>query len=209
MEPLQQVPDPAHAAHLEAARRVLALPVEASGLHWHPFGVYAAPLARRTDPDGRVWSRRLHLWHPDARPVGPASPYGVHTHTGDAASHVLVGRLQHHLYRFRDDPDGTWKRAELGEVRGNASLVAHLEGTTPAGTVHRFPAHHPHGVGKCADFAVSLFEQAETARATPFTTWQRLDMEAEPLEKVGPLSVGDALREARQWVDEALYALRV
>ena len=209
---LHHTANPAHAGHLAEARRVLALPVEASRLHWHPFGVYAVPLAKRHD-GARSWSRRLHLWHPDAMPVGEASPYGVHTHTGTARSHVVAGTLQHHLYAFAPDGDGAWQQAELGEPRGRARLVAHLEAPTHAGMTHVLPAHQPHGVsrppGRVA-WAVSLFEQLDPlpgeAPATQFTTWQRLDVAAEPLVLQPPVPVRAVAAAALAIVDEALHA---
>lgn len=206
MDPLQHAPDEQHLPHLEEARRVLALPAGASGLHWHPFGVYAVPLARRT-VDGCVWSRRLHLWHPEATPVGEASPYGVHTHSGTARSHVLAGTLQHHLYHFEPDGDGAWQRAALGVPEGPAALVAHAEAPTHAGVTHTLPAHQPHGVGKRpAVFAVSLFEQVDEAGGPPFTTWQRTDVPAEALVTRPPVDVGRVRVEALAVLERALFA---
>jgi hypothetical protein len=150
--------------------------------------------------------RRLHLWHPDATPVGPASPYGVHTHSGKASSHVLVGALHHHLYAFRPEEDGQWLESSR-DGRRHATLTDHVQGTTAAGMTHTFPAHHPHGVGKPPGFSVSLFEQREEGRAAPFTTWQRLGVAAEPLLDAGPVDVRTVRREALALVEEALYAV--
>jgi len=197
------VPDAARAAHLEEARRVLALPLSANALRWHPFGVYAIPLARR-GLDGQVWSRRLHLWHPDAEPVGERSPYGVHTHTGRARSHVLVGTLHHHLYAFAADEDGAWQRAALGVPEGRAAMLAHVQAPTPAATTHELPADHPHGVTKPPGWAVSLFEQMESPGGSAFTTWRRLGGEPEEPDLRGPVPPGEVLREARALVEQAL-----
>lgn len=206
-EPLDvaHAPDSLHVAHLEEARRVLALPLREGGLHWHPFGVFTVPLAKRT-VDGTAFSRRLHVWHPDARPVGEASPYGVHTHTGAARSHVLAGALQHHLYAFRPDGDGTWRRSPGQEL---ASLEAHAQAATPAGTTHSFPAHQPHGVGTRGAFSISLFEQSVAGRGPPFTTWQRTDVEPEPLVHDAPVAPRHVLEEARGVVEAALFAVAV
>lgn len=199
---LEHVLDTAHVAHLETARKVLSLPIEVSGLHWHPFGIFAIPLAKRRD-GATTYSRRLHIWHPAGRPVGPFSPYGVHTHTGDAQSHVLVGSLQHHLYRFDADPDGIWRECAPGHER-MATLRAHAEAETPAGMTHRFPAHHAHGVG-ANGFSISLFEQAGGDKAAPFTTWQRSDGPAEPLVRTPPVAVAQVQQEALLAVEQALY----
>lgn len=205
MEPLRQAPDPGHLVHLQDACRVLALPRHANGLRWHPFGVYVVPLPRRV-VDGAAWSRRLHVWHPSGTPVGEASPYGVHTHTGTARSHVLAGSLQHHLYDFVADGEGVWQeRSEAGTRR--TRLQAHVRGVTRAGMVHTLPAHQAHSVGKGADFAVSLFEQVEEGRARPFTTWQRVDVPAEALVRQAPADLDQVLRDARAVVEQALYAV--
>lgn len=206
MEPLQHAPDDRHLPHLEEARRVLALPIGASGLHWHPFGVYTIPMARRT-VDGRVWSRRLHLWHPEAVPVGEASPYGVHTHSGTARSHVLAGTLQHHLYEFEADGDGVWSKSALGGGGPTrASLLGHLQAPTVAGVTHTLPAHQPHGVSKPPGFAVSLFEQVEGEGGPPFTTWQRTDVPAEALVLRPPVAVQRVQMEALAVLERALFA---
>lgn len=204
MEPMVHRRDAAHDAHLEEARRVLTLPLAVSGLRWHPFGLYTAPLARR-ERDGSTWSRRLHIWHPDAKPVGEASAYGVHTHTGPAESHVLVGSLRHHLYDFAAG-DGAWDCRPLGADARSARLVAHVSAVTRHGTTHALPAHQPHGVSKDAPFAISLFEQRDDAtdRATPFTTWRRTDVPAEELVRTPPVPVATVLQEARAALDEAL-----
>ncbi len=179
--------------HVAEALRVLELPVQASGLHWHPFGVFTIPLAKRQRPDG-TWSRRLHIWHPAGKPVGPASPYGVHSHTGDAVSHVLVGAVEHHLYSFRDDPDGVWAVEPDGR---RASLMAHASKQTRAGMWHAFPADHAHGVTKePAEFAVSLFEQVAGTSQRPFTTWQRVDGEPEQLVRRAPVDLESVRRQA-------------
>lgn len=203
VEPLRHDPDPAHAAHLEEVRRVLALPLEVTGFRWHPFGVYTAPLAKRSDAAG-TWSRRLHVWHPAARPVGPASPYGIHTHSGMARSHVVVGTIHHHLYDFVADADGVWQRARLGTPEGPASLSAHVWGPTTQGMTHTFPKDQPHGVTKPDGWAVSLFEQLDGPTEQPFTTWQRTDVPAEELERTGPVPAKTVLQEARSVVDQAL-----
>jgi hypothetical protein len=203
---LHHARDPAYLAHLEEARRVLALPVEASGLHWHPFGVFAIPLARRV-VDGAVWSRRLHLWHPEATPVGETSPYGVHTHSGTATSHVLAGTLHHHLYAFREEEDGNWRQASrAGETR--AVLRDHVEGATDEGMLHTLPGNQAHGVSKPPGFAISLFEQLEEGRRDPFTTWQRLDAPAEALVTRAPVDLKRVLKEARGLIEEAIYVVR-
>ncbi len=214
MDPLQHAPNPAHHEHLLAARRVLELPIEVSRLHWHPFGLYTIPLAKRREDEtdgGRIWSRRLHIWHPLATPVGEASPYGVHTHTGTAASHVLVGTLHHHLYDFEPDADGIWQRAALGVPEGRATLRGHLQAPTVAGQTHTLPAHQPHGVSKPPGFAMSLFEQLDEPKnpghAAEFTTWQRTDVPAEPLLKTGPVPLAAVQREALLVVDAAIATL--
>lgn len=189
--------------HLEEARRVLALPIDANGLEWHPFGTYAVPLARRVDGD-EAWVRRLHLWHPETTPVGETSIYGVHTHSGLASSHVLVGTLQHHLYAFEPAEDGAWREASR-DGTAYAQLTAHLQGPTIAGTTHTFPAHQAHGVSKPPGYAISLFEQREEPRTKPFTTWQRLDGPEEGLLEHAPIDPVRVLREARVLVEEALY----
>jgi hypothetical protein len=191
------------AAHLGEACRVLSLPLDVNRLRWHPFGVYTVALGKRTGADGTGWSRRLHVWHPDAEPVGDASPYGVHTHSGLARSHVLAGTLHHHLYAFSPDPDGIWLRRPGGGA-ALERLDAHVWAPTRAGTTHTLPADRPHGVSKPPGFAVSLFEQAGDGAGQPFTTWQRIDVAAESLLHVGPVDAGDVLREARAVVESAL-----
>ncbi len=181
------------AGHVAEALRVLELPIEVSGMHWHPFGVYTIPLAKRTGPDG-TWSRRMHIWHPSGTPVGPASPYGVHSHTGDALSHVLAGAVHHHLYAFRDDPEGAWQVEPDGH---RASLVAHSTETTTAGMWHSFPADHAHGVTKDPEvMAVSLFAQRDEKGTRPFTTWQRIDLPAEELVRRSPAPLDKVRRDA-------------
>lgn len=204
MEPPVHHPDRDRLLHLDEARRVLSLPLEANGLHWHPFGVFGIPLAKRY-VDDEVWVRRLHVWHPETNPVGESSLYGVHTHSGTASSHVLVGALTHHLYAFRPDPDGAWLEANTDGKR-HARLTAHVQGDTVAGVTHTFPAHHPHGVSKPPGFAISLFEQREEGRAQPFTTWQRLDVPEEALVESAPVDPRMVLREARAVMEEACFA---
>ncbi len=196
-------PDLLHDHHVRDARRVLALPVEVTGLRWHPFGLFTMPLPKRTDARG-TWSRRLHVWHPDGRPVGEASPYGVHTHSGPARSHVLLGALEHHLYAFEEDPQGVWQRACLGRGEGNASLVGHTQATTRAGTTHSLPANQPHGVTKGDGLALSLFEQLDGPKAQEFTTWQRTDVPAEELVRRGPVPPSQAALEALVALDSVL-----
>lgn len=203
MEPPVQAPDEAHGAHLELARRMLHLPVAASNLHWHPFGVYTIPMAPRTSDD-ETWSRRLHVWHPQAKPVGEASPYGVHTHSGPARSHVVVGTLHHHLYQFQADPEGLWQRACLGTPEGRATLLAHAQAATQAGTTHSLPKDHPHGVTKPPGLAISVFEQLDGPTDQPFTTWQRTDVPAEELVRRGPVDVETVRREALGAVERRL-----
>lgn len=206
MEPLLHARDSAHLEHLEEARRVLALPIEVSGLHWHPFGVFAIPLAKR-HADGQVWVRRLHIWHPETTPVGETSPYGVHTHSGTAKSHVLTGTLHHHLYDFSADEAGVWlESSKAGQRR--ATLQAHIQGPTTAGTTHTLPANHPHGVSKPPGFAISLFEQLEEGRSQPFTTWQRTDAPAEVLVDRAPVDPQRVLVEARLKIEEALFLVQ-
>ncbi len=205
MGPLQHAPDPAHREHLEEARRVLALPIAASGLRWHPFGVYVIPLARR-HIEGHDRVRRLHLWHPNAKPVGPASPYGVHTHTGTAYSHVLIGALHHYLYEFCEDPDGVWLRTALGGQARRETLTAHAQATTTQAMLHTLPAHQPHSVSKPPGLAISLFEQVEQPAGEPFTTWQRQDMPAEELVRKPPVPLAQVLAEMRLAVEQTLYA---
>ncbi len=207
MGPIQHERDPLHAEHLEEARRVLALPIAASGLRWHPFGVYVIPLARR-HIDGHDRVRRLHLWHPKAKPVGPASPYGVHTHTGTAYSHVLVGALHHHLYEFRPDAEGTWLRTPLGGQPGRETLVAHAQATTTQAMLHTLPAHQPHSVSKSPGLAISLFEQDEEPAGQPFTTWQQQDIAAEQLVRRAPIPLDQVLTQMRAAIEQALYANR-
>lgn len=205
MEPLRHDADLLHLDHLNVAQRVLALPVAASGLHWHPFGVYTIPLARRVADDGRAFSRRLHLWHPQGVPVGEASLYGVHTHSGEAQSHVLAGTLHHHLYDFEAEPDGIW-RERLNGAERMATLRAHVWGPTATGVTHTLPAEHAHGVSKPPGWAISLFEQHEEGRGQRFTTWQRTDVDEEELVGVGPVPRGQVLEEARALIEEALFA---
>lgn len=207
MDALLHAPDTAVLAHLLEARRILSFPVEVSRLHWHPFGLYTLPLAKRSQEDG-TWSRRLHLWHPAATPVGEASPYGVHTHSGTAKSHVLAGALQHHLYEFEEDPVGVWQRAALGVPEGRATLVGHIQAPTLAGMTHTLPANHPHGVTKPPGLAVSLFEQIGEEKSQPFTTWQRTDVPAEVLVREPPVPVQTVQREALAVLDQAVLALR-
>jgi hypothetical protein len=194
-------PDPWHQRHLEEAVRVLSLPVAATRMHWHPFGVYAIPLAKRSDGE-RTWSRRLHIWHPEA-PSPPPSPYGVHTHSGMARSNVLLGSLHHHLYAFAPDANGPWRVANPG-MEGRARLVAHAWAATQAGTAHTLPADHPHGVTKPPGLAVSLFEQVDNGGGQPFTTWQRQDVSAQELQKRGPVPVASAQQLALLALQERL-----
>lgn len=182
---VRREPNPRFHEHVAEAIRVLELPIEVSGLHWHPFGVYSIPLAKRTDEEG-TWSRRLHIWHPSGTPVGEASPYGVHTHSGPARSHVLVGSLFHHLYQFKPDSEGVWERACLGKPEGRAALVDHVWAETLSEQTHSFPANHAHGVTKPPGLAVSLFSQLDGPTVQEFTTWQRTDVSAEELVKKGP-----------------------
>ncbi|MGB1696839.1 MAG: hypothetical protein ACPHK8_00395 [Thermoplasmatota archaeon] len=188
-------PNPRFAEHVAEAIRVLQLPTEVSGLHYHPFGVYSVPLAKRTDEEG-TWSRRLHLWHPEATPVGEASPYGVHTHSGPARSHVLYGSLYHHLYQFEADAAGVWQRACLGEPEGRATLLDHVFAETRTGQTHSFPANHAHGVTKPDGWSISLFSQLDGPTTQEFTTWQRTDVSAEPLLRKGPVPVTEVARDA-------------
>lgn len=204
MEPLVHAPDPARLVHLEEALRVLSLPLDVNGLHWHPFGVYGVPLARRVD-DGVMYSRRLHLWHPEAVPVGESSLYGVHTHSGTAHSHVLVGTLQHHLYDFVADENGVWKECSKAGQR-MAALRTHVQAPTVSGVTHTLPANQAHGVSKPPGWAISLFEQREEGRSQPFTTWQRTDIAEEELLSVGPVPRSAVLAEARALVEDALVA---
>lgn len=205
---IQHAPDALHGEHLAEARRVLALPLQESGLHWHPFGVYVIPMAKRV-VDGVAWSRRLHVWHPLARPVGESSPYGVHTHSGTARSHVVVGALHHHLFEFAPDPDGKWQEATLGDPIGRSRLVGRVQATTSAGMVHTLPPDTPHAVTKPEGLAVSLFEQVGKKEARPFTTWQRLDVPAEALLRQGPVPVGQVREEALMALDVALHRVGV
>ncbi len=204
MAGIRHDPDEAHIAHLQSARRMLALPIEVSRLHWHPFGVYTIPMAKRLDGDA-TWSRRLHIWHPSGTPVGEASPYGVHTHSGTARSHVLAGTLFHHVYDFEADPDGAWDRAALGDPEGRATLVAHEQAATGAGVTHTLPANQPHGVSKPPGFAISLFEQLDGPTEQPFTTWQRNNVPAEPLVLKAPVPLAQVLREATLVLEQALF----
>ncbi len=206
MDPVAHAPNPALHAHRHEAQRVLELPVEVSGLRWHPFGVYTMPLASRTDAEGRTWSRRLHVWHPEGTPVGEASPYGVHTHSGTARSHVLAGSLHHHLYAFDEDPEGAWQKAALGEPVGRAALRHHIWAPTRAGTTHTLPANQPHGVTKPPGFALSLFEQLDTNTADVFTTWQRTDVPAEPLVRAAPVAPRQVAHEALQVLEATALA---
>lgn len=188
-------PNPRFDEHVAEAIRVLELPIEVSGLHYHPFGVYSIPLAKRSDETGS-WSRRLHLWHPEATPVGEASPYGVHTHSGPARSHVLVGSLYHHLYQFEADEAGVWERACLGEPEGRATLRDHQLAETKAGETHTFPANHAHGVTKPEGWSISLFSQLDGPTTQEFTTWQRTDVPPQPLRRKGPVELETVRREA-------------
>lgn len=188
-------PNPRFDEHVAEAIRVLELPMKVSGLHFHPFGVYSVPLAKRSDAKG-TWSRRLHLWHPAAKPVGEASPYGVHTHSGPAKSHVLCGSLYHHLYQFKVDDDGVWQRACLGEPDGRASLQDHVWGETNTGQTHAFPANHAHGVTKPDGWSISLFSQLDGPTTQEFTTWQRTDVPPEPLVRKGPVHLDQVARDA-------------
>ncbi len=201
---VQQAPNERLADHLQEAARVLALPIEASGMHWHPFGVYTIPLAKR-EVDGVVRSRRLHIWHPEADPVGEASPYGVHTHSGPGTSHVLLGALEHHLYFFEEGP-GPWRHVSTAGTQDMA-LASHVQATTRAGTTHAFPANQPHGVTKPAGWAVSLFEQGPGDGE--FMTWQRQDVPAQPLDRRGPVPIAQVQQEARRLVDQALAAVNL
>ncbi len=203
MDALLHAPDDAHIAHLEQARRMLSLPIEESGMHWHPFGVYTIPMTKRSDGD-TTWSRRLHIWHPAGTPVGEASPYGVHTHSGVARSHVLSGTLFHHLYAFEPDVDGVWKEAPTEGGR-MATLLGHLQAPTTAGVTHTLPANQPHGVSKPPGFAISLFEQEDGPTTQPFTTWQRTDVAAEELVLRPPVPVSQVWREATMVLEQALY----
>jgi hypothetical protein len=201
--PLFHEPNPRLADHLETARKLLVLPIAASGLHWHPFGLFTIPMAKRSLEDMR-WSRRLHLWHPEAIPVGEASPYGVHTHSGDAASHVLVGALEHHLHQFVPDADGAWTEQPTDGGR-RASRTAHVQASTVSGMTHRLPADQPHGVSKNGAWAISLFEQKDARGTLPFTTWQRNDVPAEELVRTPPIPLDRARREALMLLERALY----
>lgn len=196
-------PDHRYLLNLEEASRVLALPLAANRLEWHPFGTYAVPLARRVDGSGS-WVRRLHLWHPETTPVGETSIYGVHTHSGMASSHVLVGTLEHHLYAFEADEAGPW-RERSRECDRSTRLTAHLKGPTTSGMTHSFPAHQAHGVSKPPGFAISLFEQREEPRTRPFTTWQRLDGPEESLIEAAPIDPKRVLKEARGLIEVTLY----
>ena len=193
---LQHLPNPAVHDHVAQARRVLELPVEVSGLRWHPFGVYTLPLSKRTDARGRTWSRRLHVWHPEAEPVGETSAYGVHTHSGEAHSHVLGGTLEHHLYQFREDPAGIWHTAVVDGPSWTSTLQGHLHASTRAGTTHVLPAQQPHGVSTPHGFAISLFEQIDTPGPSEFTTWRRTDLPETPLVRTPPVPVAQVQQEA-------------
>ncbi len=182
---------------------MLALPISESGMHWHPFGVYTIPMAKRTAGDA-TWSRRLHIWHPEATPVGEASPYGVHTHSGVAQSHVLAGTLFHHLYAFEPDAEGVWHEAPTDGGR-RATLLSHLQAATKAGVTHTLPANQAHGVSKPPGFAISLFEQEDGPTVQPFTTWQRTDVAAEELVLRPPVPVSQVWREATAVLEQALY----
>lgn len=199
---LVQARDSDPIGHLEVARKALALPIEASRLHWHPFGVYTLPLGKK---DG--WSRRLHVWHPSGTPVGEASPYGVHTHSGQARSHVLTGTLHHHLYAFEADAEGIWQRACLGEPEGRATLLAHAWRPTEAGMTHTLPKDTPHGVTKPDGLAVSLFAQEDGPTEQPFTTWQRMDVPAEELVRQAPAPLETVRREAWSAIEARLHTL--
>ncbi len=183
---------------------MLALPIEVSRMHWHPFGVYTIPMPKRRTDEG-TWSRRLHIWHPSGTPVGEASPYGVHTHSGVAQSHVLAGTLHHHLYAFEADEEGIWDRAALGVPEGRATLTGHVWAPTDAGATHTLPANQPHGVSKPPGFAISLFEQLDGPTEQPFTTWQRTDVPAEELVLKAPAPLAQVLHEATQLLEQALF----
>lgn len=193
---LQHVHNPALHEHVAQARRVLELPVEVSGLRWHPFGVYTLPLSKRADDEGRSWSRRLHVWHPAAEPVGESSAYGVHTHSGEAHSHVLVGALEHHLYDFARDADGIWRTAVVEGDQWRSTLKGHFHAPTRAGTTHILLAQQPHGVTTPHGFAISLFEQLDTPGPSEFTTWRRTDLPETPLVRTPPVPVGQVQHEA-------------
>lgn len=197
---VHRAPDLLLGEHLAEARRVLALPVEVSGLRWHPFGVYTLPLAKRQRPDG-TWSRRLHVWHPAAEPVGETSAYGVHTHSGPARSHVVAGALQHHLYAFDEDLEGMWHTQVVGAESWRSSLRLHLHGATRAGEVHELAAQQPHGVTTPHGWAVSLFEQLDTPGPSRFTTWRRTDLPETPLVRTPPVPVRDVQRQALAFLD--------
>jgi hypothetical protein len=199
---VRREPNTRFGEHLAEAVRVLELPIKASRLHWHPFGVYSIPLAKRTDDEGS-WSRRLHIWHPSATPVGESSPYGVHTHSGPAKSHVLIGSLYHHLYKFSPDDNGIWQRACLGAPEGRATLVDHVWAESTACQTHSFPANHAHGVTKPDGIAVSLFAQLDGPTEQEFTTWQRTDVPAEELVQKGPIPLTQVQFEALQALSQS------
>lgn len=196
--PVQRAPDARRPEHLAEAVRVLSLPVEVTGLRWHPFGVYTLPLAKRTRPDG-TWSRRLHVWHPSGEPVGEASPYGVHTHSGPARSHVLLGRLCHHLYAF-EEADGPWRRTLDGQT-SPAALTGHVSAFTATGMTHDLPKDRPHGVTRPGGLAISLFEQRDGPVDQPFTTWQRTDLAPQGLVRRPPTPVDQVRCEALAALD--------
>ncbi len=203
---VHRAPTTGLAEHLQECVRVLGLPLDASGMHWHPFGVYTIPLARRTR-ENQTWSRRLHIWHPSATPVGPASPYGVHTHTGTGVSHVLVGALHHHLYAFEPMPGGTWRKQPDDVL---CTLVAHVQETTVAGETHMFGAHQPHGVSKPPGLAISLFEQLEdpdVRAVAPFTTWQDESLPEEALVRTPPAPLALVQQDALAALDQAVCRL--
>lgn len=200
---LQHVVDRAHHEHVVQARRVLELPLEVSRLGWHPFGVYTMPLAKRVDQTG-AWSRRLHVWHPGAEPVGETSAYGVHTHSGEAHSHVLVGALEHHLYDFDRDDDGAWHTEIVGGPKWTSRLRGHVHAPTQAGTTHILPAQQPHGVTTPHGFAISLFEQRDTVGPSDFTTWRRTDRPETPLVRAPPVPVAQVQMEALLTLDQVV-----
>jgi hypothetical protein len=193
---IAHAPNPAHHEHVVHARRVLELPVDVSALRWHPFGVYTLPLGKRTDDAGRLWSRRMHVWHPDAIPVGETSAYGVHTHSGEAHSHVLIGALEHHLYEFEKDDSGIWHTAVVDGPEWRSTLRVHMQAPTPAGTTHILSAQQPHGVTTPHGFAISLFEQLDTPGPSDFTTWRRTDLPETPLVRTPPIPIRHVQREA-------------
>lgn len=203
-----RAPNPDHARHVEHARRILELPIEASGLRWHPFGVYTMPLSKRTDPaSGVTLSRRLHVWHPAAEPVGETSVYGIHTHSGTAHSHVLAGALEHHLYDFAEDPDGIWATGIVEGRQWRSALLGHVSAPTRAGATHTLPAQQPHSVSTPHGWAISLFEQVDTPPPSQFTTWRRTDLPETPLVRTPPVPVRQVQQEALLFLDGLLDPL--